>query len=40
MGGYWYPRGGIPIAVFFAQGEIPTSVWISDQDVPAYRGRG
>ena len=40
IGGYWYPRGGIPIDVFFAQGEIPQGVWVPDQDVPAYRGRG
>ena len=40
IGGYWYPRGGIPIDVFFAQGEIPAGVWIPDQDVPSYRGRG
>jgi 7-cyano-7-deazaguanine reductase len=40
IGGYWYPRGGIPIDVFFAQGEIPKGVWVPDQGVPGYRGRG
>ena len=40
IGGYWYPRGGMPIDVFFAQGEIPAGVWIPDQKVDAYRGRG
>jgi len=40
IGGYWYPRGGIPIDVFFAQGEIPKGVWVPEQGVPAYRGRG
>jgi len=40
IGGYWYPRGGIPIDVFFAQGEIPKGVWIPEQGVPPYRGRG
>ncbi|GLK51609.1 MAG: NADPH-dependent 7-cyano-7-deazaguanine reductase QueF [Oceanicaulis sp.] len=40
IGGYWYPRGGIPIDVFFATGEPPEGVWIPDQDVPGYRGRG
>lgn len=40
IGGYWYPRGGIPIDVFFAQGEIPQGVWVPDQGVPPYRGRG
>lgn len=40
IGGYWYPRGGIPIDVFFQQGEIPKGVWIPEQAVPGYRGRG
>ncbi len=28
IGGYWYPRGGIPIDVFYATGEAPKGVWI------------
>ena len=40
IGGYWYPRGGMPIDVFFAQGEIPKGVWVPEQNVPNYRGRG
>jgi len=40
VGGYWYPRGGMPIDVFFAQGEIPKGVWVPDQEVKPYRGRG
>ena len=40
IGGYWYPRGGIPIDVFYQTGEAPKGVWIPDQDVPGYRGRG
>jgi 7-cyano-7-deazaguanine reductase len=40
IGGYWYPRGGMPIDIFFAQGEIPEGVWIPDQKVDGYRGRG
>ena len=40
IGGYWYPRGGIPIDVFFAQGEIPQGVWVPEQKVETYRGRG
>jgi len=40
IGAYWYPRGGIPIDVFFAVGELPSGVWIPDQGVPPYRGRG
>jgi len=40
IGGYWYPRGGIPIDVFWQTGEPPAGVWIPDQGVPPYRGRG
>jgi 7-cyano-7-deazaguanine reductase len=40
IGGYWYPRGGMPIDVFYQTGEPPKGVWIPDQDVPGYRGRG
>ncbi|KPV41509.1 7-cyano-7-deazaguanine reductase [Thiohalorhabdus denitrificans] len=40
IGGYWYPRGGIPIDVFYQTGEPPAGVWIPDQGVPPYRGRG
>ncbi len=40
IGGYWYPRGGIPIDVFWQTGEAPTGVWVADQGVPSYRGRG
>lgn len=40
IGGYWYPRGGIPIDVFWQTGTPPAGVWIPDQDVPGYRGRG
>lgn len=40
IGGYWYPRGGIPIDVFWQTGEMPKDVWIPDQGVPPYRGRG
>ena len=39
IGGSWYPRGGIPIAVFWQSGEAPTGLWLPDQGVPAYRGR-
>ena len=40
IGGYWYPRGGIPIDVFYQSGTPPSGLWIPDQDVPSYRGRG
>lgn len=40
IGGYWYPRGGIPIDVFYQTSEPPKSVWIPEQGVQPYRGRG
>ncbi|MCR0980855.1 preQ(1) synthase [Roseomonas populi] len=40
IGGYWYPRGGIPIDVFWQTGAPPAGAWIPDQGVPPYRGRG
>ena len=39
IGGYWYPRGGIPIDVFYQTGEPPAGVWLPDQNVETYRGR-
>jgi 7-cyano-7-deazaguanine reductase len=40
IGGYWYPRGGIPIDVFWQTGRLPAGVWTPDQGVAPYRGRG
>ncbi len=40
IGGYWYPRGGIPIDVFWQTGAPPEGAWVPPQDVPGYRGRG
>ncbi len=40
IGGYWYPRGGIPIDVFWQSGPAPAGVWVPDQGVASYRGRG
>lgn len=40
IGGYWYPRGGIPIDIFFEKGTLPKGVTVPDQGVATYRGRG
>ena len=40
IGGYWYPRGGIPIDVFWQTGRLPKGMWVPDQGVAPYRGRG
>jgi len=39
IGAYWYPRGGMPIDVFWQTGAPPEGLWIPDQGVPPYRGR-
>lgn len=39
IGGYWYPRGGMPIDVFWQTGEPLKKVWIPPQDMPVYKGR-
>jgi 7-cyano-7-deazaguanine reductase len=40
IGGYWYPRGGIPIDVFWQSGPVPDGLWVPEQGVAGYRGRG
>jgi 7-cyano-7-deazaguanine reductase len=40
IGGYWFPRGGMPIDVFWQMGACPADVWLPDQGVASYRGRG
>ena len=40
IAGYWYPRGGIPIDVFYQTGEPPAGLFLPDPGVAPYRGRG
>ena len=40
IAGYWYPRGGIPIDIFWQTGKLPSGVWLPDPGVAPYRGRG
>jgi len=40
IGGYWFPRGGMPIDIFYQSGPPPEGVWLPDQGVAPYRGRG
>ena len=40
IGGYWYPRGGMPIDVFWQTAQPPKSLWLPDPGVAGYRGRG
>jgi len=40
IAGYWYPRGGMPIDVFWQWGKLPAGVWLPDTGVSTYRGRG
>jgi 7-cyano-7-deazaguanine reductase len=40
IGGYWFPRGGMPIDVFWQVGTLADGIWLPDQGVTPYRGRG
>ena len=40
IGGYWAPRGGMPIDVFWQTGVAPDGLWLPDQGVATYRARG
>jgi len=40
IAGYWYPRGGIPIDIFWQTGKLPAGVWLPDPGVSPYKGRG
>jgi 7-cyano-7-deazaguanine reductase len=40
IAGYWYPRGGMPIDVFWQTGAPPKGLWLPDPGVAPYRGRG
>jgi 7-cyano-7-deazaguanine reductase len=40
IGGYWYPRGGMPIDIFYQTDAPPRGLWLPDQGVAPYRGRG
>ena len=40
IGGYWYPRGGIPIDVFYQSGPPPEGLWLPDHGVAPYSPRG
>ena len=39
IGGYFHPRGGMPIDVFWQVGKLPSGVWVPDQGVATYRAR-
>ena len=39
IGGYWYPRGGMPIDVFWQTNAPPKDLWLPDQGVASYRAR-
>ena len=40
IGGYWYPRGGIPIDIFWQTGQKPIDLFMPDHSVENYKGRG
>jgi 7-cyano-7-deazaguanine reductase len=40
IAGYWYPRGGIPLDIFWQTGKLPNGIWLPDTGAQSYRGRG
>ena len=40
IGGYWFPRGGMPIDIFYQSGPLPKDLWVPGHGVTPYRGRG
>ena len=40
IGGYLYPLGGMPVDVFWQDGALPDGLWVPEQGVSPYRGRG
>ena len=40
IAGYWYPRGGIPIDIFYQCGDLPQNLWVPETGVAPFRGRG
>jgi 7-cyano-7-deazaguanine reductase len=40
IAGFWYPRGGIPIDVFWQTDRAPDGLWVPEPGVAGYRGRG
>jgi 7-cyano-7-deazaguanine reductase len=40
IAGYWYPRGGMPIDIFWQTGKAPAGLWLPETGVSPYRGRG
>lgn len=39
IAGYWYPRGGIPIDIFWQTNEKPKDLFLPDIEYPLYKGR-
>ena len=39
ISGYWYPRGGIPIDIFYENKRAPKNIYIPDTGIKPYKGR-
>ena len=39
IGGYWYPRGGIPIDIFWQSCAQPKDLYLPELNFPLYKGR-
>lgn len=39
IGGFWNPRGGIPIDIFYQTAKKPADIWLEDYGIRNYKGR-
>lgn len=39
ISGYWYPRGGIPIDIFYENKRPPKNLFIPETGIKSYKGR-
>ena len=39
ISGYWFPRGGIPIDIFYENKKAPKNLYIPDTGIKPYKGR-
>ena len=39
IAGFWNPRGGIPIDIFYQTGKKPNDIWLEDYQIRNYKGR-
>jgi 7-cyano-7-deazaguanine reductase len=39
ISGFWYPRGGIPIDIFYQTGKVPAGIYVRENAISPYKAR-